>query len=98
MIALTVLGEKFREVIMSVFPVVLIVLVLSVTVVPLETASLTRFLIGAVFIIIGLSIFLFGAEIGIAAIGTHMGTAIANSNKLWIVGAAGLGLGFLISI
>jgi hypothetical protein len=98
LIALAVLGEKFREVLMSVCPVVVIVLILSVTVVPLDTISLTRFLIGAVFIIIGLSVFLFGAEIGIAAIGTHMGTAIANSNRLWLVGAAGLGLGFLISI
>jgi hypothetical protein len=98
LIALAVLGEKFREVVMSVFPVVVIVLVLSVTVVPLEPVVLTRFLVGALFIIIGLSIFLFGAEIGVAAIGNHMGSAIANSNKLWIVGAAGLGLGFLISI
>jgi hypothetical protein len=98
LIALSVLGEKFREVLMSVLPVVVIVLILSVTVVPLETATFIRFLIGSVLIVIGLSIFLFGAEIGIAAIGTHMGSAIAHSNKLCIVGVAGLGLGFLISI
>jgi len=97
-VELAVLGEKFREVVMSVFPVVVITLILSVTVVPLEPVVLTRFLIGALFIVIGLSIFLFGAEIGVAAIGNHMGSAIASSNNLWVVGIAGLVLGFLISI
>ncbi len=57
-----------------------------------------RFVIGAVLIIIGLSIFLIGVDIGITPIGQSMGATIAKSNKLWIVMIAGLLLGFFISI
>src|SRR5690606_8573841 len=57
-----------------------------------------RFIIGSLFIIIGLSIFLFGVDIGITPIGQSMGASIAKTNKIWIVGTAGLALGFFISI
>ncbi len=56
-----------------------------------------RFLIGAALIVIGLTIFLFGADVGITPIGIAMGGAIARANRIWIVVAAGLVLGFFIS-
>jgi len=59
---------------------------------------LVRFLLGAFLIIIGLTIFLFGVEIGITPIGNLMGNALTRSNKVWFVGLAGLILGFFISI
>jgi len=64
----------------------------------METPVFIRFLIGTVLIVIGLTIFLVGVDVGITPIGNTMGSAIAKSNKLWIVIAAGLLLGFIISI
>jgi len=95
---LNVLTDKFKEVFFAVLPITLIVLVLHFTVTPLEPLLLFRFLLGAASIILGLSIFLFGVDIGVTPIGTLMGTSLAKSNKAWIVGVGGLVLGFVISI
>lgn len=90
--------SKFKEVLYAVLPITVIVFILHFTLTPLEPSYLIRFVIGAVLIIIGLSIFLIGVDIGITPIGQSMGAAIAKSNKLWIVLIAGLALGFFISI
>jgi hypothetical protein len=95
---LNILVEKFKEVALAVLPITIIVLILNITITPLESYQILRFLLGAVLIVIGLSIFLFGTEIGIGPIGNLMGTSLAKSNKVWIIGIAGLILGFLISI
>lgn len=95
---MNVLLEKLKEVLFAVIPVTVIVLILNFTFTPLDHHLLVRFLLGAFFIIIGLTIFLFGVDIGITPIGTLMGNALAKSNKVWIVGLAGLILGFFISI
>lgn len=95
---MSVLIDKLKEVLFAVLPITVIVLILNFTLTPLEPTLILRFIIGAVFIIIGLAIFLFGVDIGITPIGQSMGAAIAKSNKLWIVVIAGLALGFFISI
>jgi hypothetical protein len=95
---LSVLIEKLKEVLFAVLPITLIVLILHFTIAPLETHLIIRFLLGAILIILGLSIFLFGVEIGAGPIGNLMGTTLAKSNKIWIIGVVGLVLGFFISI
>lgn len=95
---MSVLINKFKEVSLSVLPITLIVIILHFTVVPIETEMLIRFIIGAIFVIIGLGIFLFGAEIGIGPIGNLMGETIAKTNKSYLVGLLGFVLGFLITI
>ncbi len=95
---LTILLEKFKEVLFSVLPITFIVLILHFTITPIDTYLLLRFLIGALLIIIGLAIFLFGVDLGITPIGTLMGKSLTKSNKIWIVAIGGLALGFFISI
>ncbi len=92
------LVSKIKEVLLSVLPITAIVLILHFTLTPLEGASLARFLIGAAMVTVGLSIFLFGVEIGITPIGNELGSGIAKTNKLWIVLIAGLILGFIVSV
>ncbi|ACL19202.1 uncharacterized protein DUF1538 [Desulfitobacterium sp. LBE] len=95
---MNVLLEKLKEVLISVVPIIILVLVLNFTIIPMEPLLVFRFLLGALLIVLGLAIFLFGVDIGISKIGTLMGGALTKSNKLWIVVAAGLVLGFFISI
>jgi hypothetical protein len=95
---LNVLIDKFKEVIISVLPITIIVLILNFTVAPIENNLILRFIVGAVFIIIGLSIFLFGADIGIAPIGSLMGSSLTKSKKIWVIIVLGFVLGFLITI
>lgn len=89
---------KFKEVLASVLPITFIVLILNFTLTPMENIILFRFLLGAAGIIVGLTIFLVGVDISLSPIGNEMGATITRKNKLWLVVAAGLILGFLISI
>lgn len=95
---MSVLIPKFKEVLYSVLPITVIVLILHFTLTPMETPLIIRFLIGAALIIIGLTIFLVGVDGGITPIGNIMGSSIVKSNNLWIVAISGLLLGFFISI
>lgn len=89
---------KFKEVLYSVLPITIIVLILNFTLTPIEPLLIIRFLIGAALIIIGLTTFLVGVDIGITPIGNSLGSSIAKVNKLWVVAVAGLFLGFFISV
>lgn len=95
---MNVVLTKFKEVLFSVLPISVIVVILNFTLTPLETPVLYRFLIGACFIIIGLTVFLLGVDLGITPIGNNMGATIAKTNKIWLVGLLGLFLGFFISV
>ena len=95
---MSVFINKIKEVLFSVLPITVIVLILNFTITPMETSIIIRFLIGSVIVIIGLAIFLIGVDIGITPIGNIMGAKIAKTNKVWIVVVAGLVLGFFISV
>lgn len=90
--------EKFKEVLFSILPITIIVLVLNFTITPLDTPLLIRFILGALFIVLGLSFFLIGVDIGVTPLGTMAGSTLTKTNKLWIIIIAGLILGFFISI
>lgn len=97
-IFISILLNKFKEVLSSVLPITLLVVLLHFTLVPLETEVMSRFILGAVFVILGLAFFLFGAELGVSPIGNLMGRTIAQTNKNWMVGVLGFVLGFLITV
>lgn len=79
-------------------PITVMVLILHFTLTPMEGPMIWRFLLGAGLIMIGLTLFLIGVDIGVTPLGDYTGTALAKSNKLWIVLIAGAVLGFFISI
>lgn len=92
------LTNKLKEVLSSVLPITILVLLLNFTILPLERSLLIPFLIGSILIIIGLTIFLLGVDIGITPVGKLMGSTLARTNKLWVIIIAGFMLGFIISI
>ena len=53
---------KLKENSVSVLPVMAIVLLLGLTVVPIEKIFLIRFLISGLFLILGLTVFLLGVD------------------------------------
>ena len=95
---MNVIVSKFKEVLFSVVPITIIVLLLHFTVSPMDINLIIRFLIGSLFVVLGLTIFLLGVDIGVTPLGDLTGTSLARSNKLWIVLIAGVILGFFISI
>lgn len=95
---MSILLKRLKEVSLSVLPITILVVILSLTIVPIEGEALIRFIIGAVFVIIGLGIFLFGVHIGVTPIGNLVGEITAKTNKSYLVGILGFILGFLITI
>lgn len=89
--------DKFQEVLRSVVPIVIIVLLVHFLVIPVSTSVLISFFIGAAVVVIGLTIFLTGIDLALTPIGEYMGEGIAKSNKLPIVIIGGLVLGALIT-
>lgn len=90
--------EKFKEVIATVLPISLLVIILNFTFIPLEADLFKRFLLGAIFILLGLTIFLIGVDLGITPMGDSFGHAAVRSGKLSVIAIMGLVLGFVISI
>jgi hypothetical protein len=92
------LNEKIKEVLQSLAPVTIFVLVLHFTIAPLTSLQLGQFLLGAFLLLMGLSVFLVGVDLGATPIGIHSGHAIVRSGKMPILLMGGIILGFLISI
>ncbi|MDD2447825.1 MAG: DUF1538 domain-containing protein [Tissierellia bacterium] len=92
------LTQQFKEVLSSVLPVTIILLLLNFTIAPIGNELVVRFIIGAVFIIIGLTIFLFGTDMAIQPIGEETGLAITKKKNLSLLIISGLILGFFINI
>ncbi len=93
-----ILLQKGNEVIKTLLPVVILVLLLTVTIVQVETDILVRFLIGSVMLLIGLSIFLWGIDLSMNAIGELMAGEVATSRRLIKILFIGFLLGFLITV
>lgn len=95
---MSVIVSKFKEVLISVLPITMLVLILNFTITPMDTTVIIRFIIGSFVVMMGLTIFLLGVDIGVTPLGELTGVSLAKSNKLWIVLIGGLIVGFFISI
>lgn len=91
------LRDKFKEVLSSVLPITAIVLVLHLTIAPLDSLLLYAFLLGSALVIIGLTVFLFGIEQGLEPIGHGIGDTLAQSKGYATIITICLILGFFIS-
>lgn len=92
------LKQKLKEVVFAVLPVSIMVLILNFTIAPIGTELIWRFIIGAIFIIFGLGIFLFGADLAIQPIGQNIGSAVTKKKNLSLLIFSGIALGFFINI
>ena len=90
--------QKFKDVALAVIPITLIVILLNFTIAPIGNDLMWKFLIGAIFIILGLSIFLFGVDLGIQPIGSLMGSTLAKKKNIGMIVIFGVILGFLINV
>ncbi len=94
----TTLGPKISEALSSVLPVTGIVLLLMVTIVPVKTDMLLSFLVGAVFLIIGMGLFTLGAETAMTPMGEYVGLKITKSRKLIVIILVSLFVGAMITV
>ena len=74
--------RKLKETCIAVLPISAVVLVLSLTITPLGGALLFRFILGTVWIILGLTVFLTGTDIGIIPAGSFLGASLTAKRSL----------------
>ena len=90
--------DKFKEVFFSLAPITLIVVILHFTITPLSPLLLGRFLMGALLILIGLTIFLFGIDIGLYPVGEYIGVQLTETRKISLFVIISAFIGFFISV
>ena len=95
--SLSVVFDKIKEVLSAVVPIMILVIILNFTFAPLPGALMFRFILGAVFIILGLAILLLGVDLGFMPFGNHMGSSFIKSNNLLYIIIIGFILGFFIN-
>ena len=92
------LKEKIMESLSAVLPITGIVLALSIFLVPLEVGTMMMFLIGAVLLIFGMSMFQLGAEISMSPLGDGIGVQMSKMRHFWMVALISLVMGVIITI
>ena len=84
--------SKFKETGISVFPILMIVIVLNMTIAPIGWSLLIQFILGGVLITTGLSVFLLGTDIGILPVGQKVGATLVHKRSLNLM----LAVGFIV--
>jgi hypothetical protein len=90
--------EKIREAAVSVAPVMAIVGLLHFTFAPLGPGQFPQFLVGGVLLILGLGIFLVGADIGMVPFGQQVGSALTHRRSLALMLCVAFVIGFAITV
>ncbi|MDD3719334.1 MAG: DUF1538 domain-containing protein [Actinomycetota bacterium] len=87
-----------REVLLSVLPIMLVVVILQFSLIKMPTAILARFLAGAVMVTAGLILFLFGMKIGLLPLGEMIGGEITKRASIALILTMAFVLGMAITI
>ena len=92
------LMEKINESLAAVLPITAIVLILSVTIAPLEPGTLVLFLFGAIMLVCGMGFFTLGVDMSMIPMGDGMGGQISRAKHPAIPILICFALGMLTTI
>ncbi len=91
--------EKFKESVLSVLPISLIVFALSVTPwVDITSHEMVVFIIATILLIIGISLFNLGADLAMTPMGQYIGEGLTKSRKIGVLLGVSLVMGVLITV
>lgn len=79
------ISEKLSKAAKSVIPIVAVVLVLSLTIAHIPTDLMLRFLLGTLFLVLGMGLFSLGAEMSMTPIGSKIGTSLTATKNLPLI-------------
>lgn len=94
----TVIADKIKESFSSVLPVALIVLILCVTITPVDSGIFLAFLVGTLLLVVGMGLFTLGADTAMTPIGEYVGASVVNTKKLYIIIPVYFIVGVMITI
>ncbi len=90
--------DTIREVLSAVAPVTAVVLILQLTIVKTPPAVIGQFLVGAIFVLVGLFFFLYGVNLGLLPIGRTIGAELPSKGSIVLFGVASFLLGVAVTI
>ena len=94
----TILTEKLKESLSSVLPVAGIVFVLCFSISPVPNGLLMGFVLGIFMLILGMGLFTLGTDLAMTPIGTHVGSAVTRSRRVWLIVLVSLLVGIFITM
>ena len=94
---MNIFTQKLKEVFLSICPVFIMVNLTHFFIFPLSMHLYIRFMVSTVILILGLTLFLIGVDLGISPMGQMLGPLIAKSNKHRYIIVFGFVIGFFIS-
>ena len=93
------LRAKLKESLLSVFPVTLLVFLLSITPwVDITPGELTVFGLSALFLVLGISLFNLGADMAMTPMGQYIGEGLTQSKRLGILLSVSFVMGLFITV
>ena len=92
------LAEKMKETALSVLPISAMVVALGLGVARLPGALLARFCLGSALVVIGLTLFRLGVEVGVSRLGERCGTALMERRNLSLMAGAAFVIGLVVTV
>lgn len=89
---------KIRESLTSVLPITAIVVLLHIFVAPMSFETMALFLVGAVFLILGMGLFTLGADTAMMPMGEQMGAQLTKSRNLSLLVIVCFLMGIVITV
>ena len=89
---------KIKESFSSVLPITAIVMLLHFFVAPMTFETISLFLVGAIFLILGMGLFTLGADTAMMPMGEKMGAQLTKSRNLVLLIAVSFFMGVLITV
>jgi len=94
----TLIKDKAIEVIRAITPLIAVVILMQVFLVKAPAGTFMQFLISALMVIAGMTLFLLGIEVGILNAGKTVGTGLAGRRSVWLIIAVAFLIGFAVAI
>lgn len=91
------LKTEFKNSLETIIPVVIIVLILSLFI-PMTPSFLISFILSSILLIIGSTLFTFGADLSMVIIGNKIGKDLVKSKKIWLILIVSFIIGTVVTI
>ncbi|MGI6324458.1 MAG: DUF1538 domain-containing protein [Bacilli bacterium] len=86
-----------KEVVFSIIPIALIILILNYLIVKMPSAVIVNFILGLILTILGLILFLIGINVSLLPIGQLMGSSLMKKVNIKFIIAVSLAIGFVLT-
>lgn len=90
--------KNLKEVVIAILPMTLLIVILTFIFAPLDSDEMISFLFGAGVMMIGMTLFLFGADYSMMEVGRLVGKYMIKKKSLTILIALGFMIGIVITI